>query len=268
MDEFSPQTAGILRVVKDEHEHEPILRARHRDLGDTFLKTPQLSSNFIAQTWAETQLIDKKFVIDSPVPKQLSDQVVSCPGGSLEDRDLVYNEFSHCRYTAATCDAESFEPSGYKLRPLHYRQPRRIEICIVITVYNEDQYLLARSLQTVFENVKHLCSREDEETWGKDSWKNVVVCIIGDGVDSFNLASYSLLSVLGLYQEYVAVSAVAGAQTTAHIYEVCLYPCSKASLILHRSILLWQKSILTRRQTASRSHQECQARSRAKWSFV
>ena len=33
----------------------------------------------------------------------------------------------------------------------------------------------------VIKNIAHLCNIERSQTWGKDGWKKVVVCIISDG---------------------------------------------------------------------------------------
>lgn len=46
-------------------------------------------------------------------------------------------EFTHMRYTAATCDPNDFAAENYTLRPLLLDdQPRETELFIVMTMYN------------------------------------------------------------------------------------------------------------------------------------
>jgi chitin synthase len=86
-------------------------------------------------------------------------------------------------------------------------------------VYNEDDILLGRTLQTLMQNIKYLCNLKHEQ-WNKDGWKKIVVCIVGDGRRRFDLRAYSLLAALGLYQEGVAAEIVEDEETQARIYEV------------------------------------------------
>lgn len=69
----------------------------------------------------------------------------------------------------------------FTLRQVHYDPPRRTELFIVLTMYNEDEVLFTRSFQGVFKNIAHLCKRDRSKTWGKDGWKKVVVCVVSDG---------------------------------------------------------------------------------------
>lgn len=41
------------------------------------------------------------------------------------------------RYSAATCDPNDFRAEGFTLRQVHYDPPRRTELFIVMTMYNE-----------------------------------------------------------------------------------------------------------------------------------
>jgi chitin synthase len=93
------------------------------------------------------------------------------------------------------------------------------EIVIAVTVYNEDDVLLARTLRGILRNIKHLCEMEDHPFWGKDAWKKIVVCIVGDGRANFDPRSLSLLAALGLYQDGVSVQSVNNEQTQVHIFE-------------------------------------------------
>lgn len=128
-------------------------------------------------------------------------------------------EFSHMRYTAVTCGPSNFWRDGYILRPYHYPVKRSTELMIVITMYNEDDILLARTLKGVFKNIKHFESRTHSPVWGKDSWKKIVVCVVSDGRSKINERAQALLAALGVYQEGLAKSRIDDKKVKAHIYE-------------------------------------------------
>ena len=90
-------------------------------------------------------------------------------------------EYTHMRYTAATCDPAEFMKERFTLRQALYEQPRHTEIFIVITLYNENEVLFARTMHGVQKNIAHLCSRTRSKVWGKEGWRKVVVCIVADG---------------------------------------------------------------------------------------
>jgi chitin synthase len=113
-------------------------------------------------------------------------------------------EFTHMRYSAATCDPNNFKDSGFTLRQVHYDPPRRTELFIVMTMYNEDEELFCRTMHGVIKNVAHLCKRERSKTWGKEGWKKVVVCIVSDGRAKINSRTLSVIAAMGAYQEGVA----------------------------------------------------------------
>lgn len=75
------------------------------------------------------RLFHGNFVLDSPVPKKLLDMCAN----------RTEREFSYMRYSAATCDPNDFKDSGFTLRQVHYDPPRRTELFIVMTMYNEDE---------------------------------------------------------------------------------------------------------------------------------
>ncbi|KAG6805458.1 hypothetical protein H0H92_015299, partial [Tricholoma furcatifolium] len=104
------------------------------------------------------------FVLDSEVPSKLLDMC------ALRTKC----EFTHMRYSAATCDPNDFKSSSFTLRQIHYNPPRRTELFIVMTMYNEDKELFCRTMHGVIKNIAHLCKRERSKTWGKDGWKKVV----------------------------------------------------------------------------------------------
>jgi chitin synthase len=123
------------------------------------------------------------------------------------------------RYSAATCDPNDFKDDGFTLRQVHYDPPRRTELFIVMTMYNEDEELFTRSMHGVIKNVAHLCKRDRSKTWGKDGWKKVVVCIVSDGRAKVNSRTLSVIAAMGCYQEGIAKTKIGERDVTAHIYE-------------------------------------------------
>jgi chitin synthase len=133
-------------------------------------------------------------VHDVPVPSKLLDMCAL-----RTDR-----EFTHLRYSAATCDPNDFKSEGFTLRQVGYDPPRRTELFIVMTMYDEDEELFCRTMPGVMKNTAHLCKRERSKTWGKEGWKKVVVCIVSDGRLKMSARTLSVLAVMGVYQEDVA----------------------------------------------------------------
>jgi hypothetical protein len=113
-------------------------------------------------------------------------------------------EFTHMRYSAATCDPNAFKDSGFTLRQVHYDPPRRTELFIVMTMYNEDEELFCRTMHGVIKNVAHLCKRDRSKTWGSEGWKKVVVCIVSDGRKKISARTLSVIATMGAYQEGIA----------------------------------------------------------------
>ncbi|ORX59812.1 chitin synthase 1 [Hesseltinella vesiculosa] len=127
-------------------------------------------------------------------------------------------EFCTTRYTAATCDPDDFVPHGYTLRQqLHPK--RTTEIHIVITMYNEDEILFARTMYGVMQNISYLCGLKKHKTWGPDSWKKVVVTIVADGRKKIHPRVLYVLAAMGIYQEGLAKNIVDDQAVAAHIYE-------------------------------------------------
>ncbi|ETN41417.1 chitin synthase 2 [Cyphellophora europaea CBS 101466] len=164
------------------------------------------------KTVKEVPLFEGNLVLDCPVPPRLLSQV---PHVQPPERD----EFTHMRYSAATCDPNDFFERRFTLRQRLFRQPRHTELFIVVTMYNEDEFLFARTMIGVFKNIEYLCSRTSSKTWGKDAWKKVVVCIVSDGRAKINPRTRAVLAGLGVYQDGIAKQRVDDKDVTAHIYE-------------------------------------------------
>lgn len=163
------------------------------------------------KTVKRVELYHGNLVLDCKVPTKL---LAMCP--QKDDR-----EFTHMRYTAATCDPNDFKQERYTLRQVLYEPARRTELFIVMTMYNEDDQLFTRTMHGVMRNVQHLCSRERSKTWGKDGWKKVVICIVSDGRSKINSRTLSVLAAMGVYQDGVAKNVDVGTQPgTSSIYRL------------------------------------------------
>ncbi|BGP49869.1 Chitin synthase 4 [Rhodotorula kratochvilovae] len=161
------------------------------------------------KTVKRVQLTQGNLVLDCQVPPKLLER---CPRKDSR-------EFTHMRYTAATCDPDDFLNEKYALRQILYETPRRTELFVVLTMYNEDETLFCRTMHGVMKNIQHLCSRKKSRTWGENGWQKVVVCIVSDGRAKINARTLSVLAAMGVYQDGVAKNVVAGKPVTAHIYE-------------------------------------------------
>lgn len=198
-----------------EDDHQPILPGHTPTPDDTesgyfpsSAPTPQPQIKRW-KTVKKVELYKGNLVLDCPVPKKL---LTLCP--LKEER-----EFTHMRYTAATCDPSEFLEERFTLRQKLFAKPRNTELFIVVTMYNEDELLFGRTMSGVFKNINFLCGRTRSTTWGKDAWKKVVVCVVSDGRGKINPRTRSVLAGMGCYQEGIAKSSVNNKDVTAHIYE-------------------------------------------------
>ena len=90
--------------------------------------------------------------VDHPVPSAIKNAIQKKYRDDLEGGS---EEFSHMRYTAATCDPDEYTlKNGYNLRPAMYN--RHTELLIAITYYNEDKQLTARTLHGVMQNIRDI----------------------------------------------------------------------------------------------------------------
>ncbi|KAI9510939.1 chitin synthase-domain-containing protein [Russula earlei] len=151
-------------------------------------------------------LTNGNLVLDLPVPPKLVLPRVGQP------------EVMKTRYTAVTCDPDDFEKNGHFLR--QNQMNRRTELFICITMYNEDEILFCRTLYGVMRNIAHLCTRKNSHTWGVESWKKVVVCIVADGRRKIHPRVLDCLTLLGVYQPGGHMRNVINhKQVTAHLFE-------------------------------------------------
>lgn len=166
------------------------------------------------KTVKEVQLFNGNLVLDCPVPPRLLNQVEHA---QPPERD----EFTHMRYSAATCDPSEFYNERFTLRQRLFAKPRHTELFIVVTMYNEEDELFARTMSGVIKNIEYMNSRTSSKTWGKDAWKKIVVCVVSDGRAKINPRTRAVLAAMGVYQDGIAKQQVNGKDVTAHLYEVC-----------------------------------------------
>jgi chitin synthase len=167
------------------------------------------------KTVKEVQLFNGNLVLDCPIPPRLLNQV---PHADPPERD----EFTHMRYSAATCDPSEFFQERFTLRQKLFAKPRHTELFIVVTMYNEEDELFARTMIGVIKNIEYMNSRTNSKTWGKDAWKKIVVCVVSDGRAKINPRTRAVLAAMGVYQDGIAKQYVNKKEVTAHIYEVGL----------------------------------------------
>ncbi|KAF4977789.1 hypothetical protein FZEAL_5755 [Fusarium zealandicum] len=195
----------------DDPAHRPMLP--HQDSGahsEPYQDQPQLGGGIKRwKTVKQVKLYRGNLVLDCPVPSLLLDRI------SHGERD----EFTHMRYSAATCDPNDFYDRDFTLRQRLFSKPRHTELFIVVTMYNEDDVLFARTMMGVFKNIEYMCNRPNSKTWGKDAWKKIVVCVVSDGRAKISPRTRALLAGMGVYQEGIAKQQVNEVDVTAHIYE-------------------------------------------------
>ena len=155
----------------------------------------------------QVKLVRGNLVLDCPIPTKLY--------SFLPRRDL--DEFVYMRYSACTADPDEFAESGFTIRPAIY--DRGTELCVCITMYNEDEILFTRTLHAVFKNIAYLCQRKRSKVWGPQGWKKVVVTIIADGRQKISPRVLDALAAMGVYQDGVAKNLVNGESVQAHVFE-------------------------------------------------
>ena len=154
---------------------------------------------------------------DYPVPSAIQNAVQAKYRNDLESGS---EEFTHLRYTAATCDPNDFTlKNGYNLRPAMYN--RHTELLIAITYYNEDKTLTSRTLHGVMQNIRDIVNIKKTEFWNKGgpAWQKIVVCLVFDGIDPCDKGTLDVLATIGIYQDGIMKRDIDGKETVAHIFE-------------------------------------------------
>ncbi|KXJ87709.1 glycosyltransferase family 2, chitin synthase [Microdochium bolleyi] len=214
-----PYTPNNETPFGDQHAYDyedpsrPMLETNdsHAQGGEPYRDVPRPAGQGLKRwkTVKQVLLYRGNLVLDCPIPPRLLTQL---PHG---ERD----EFTHMRYTAATCDPNDFFEENFTLRQKLFSKPRHTELFIVVTMYNEDDILFARTMIGVFKNIEYMCNRKESKSWGPDAWKKIVVCVVSDGRAKINKRTQALLAGMGVYQEGIAKQQVNDKPVTAHIYE-------------------------------------------------
>ncbi|KPV74975.1 glycosyltransferase family 2 protein [Rhodotorula graminis WP1] len=192
---------------------------------------------FPSQAWKQRQVINPRraqtkkvkltqgnYIVEHPVPTAVRNaNLASNPHGGP-------TEFSHLRYTAATCDPNDFTAAnGYSLRASSYG--RETDLLVCITAYNENKILLARTLHGLMLNIRDMCRgkwsefRQKAERGGVEggrqgeAWKRIVVSLVFDGIDPADKNTLDVLATIGVYQDGIMQKSVDGKETVAHIFE-------------------------------------------------
>jgi len=197
----------------DPHQMPTPVEQSQHDVENAYNQPPPSAAPIRRwKTVKEVQLFKGNLVLDCPVPPRLLNQIdhVQPP-----ERD----EYTHMRYTAATCDPADFYDEQFTLRQKLFAKPRHTELFIVVTMYNEEDELFARTMMGVIKNIEFMNSRNSSKTWGKDAWKKIVVCVVSDGRAKINPRTRAVLAAMGVYQDGIAKQQVNGKDVTAHIYE-------------------------------------------------
>ncbi|KAG6814208.1 Chitin synthase, class 1 [Tricholoma furcatifolium] len=166
----------------------------------------------------KVKLTNGNFIAEYPVPTP----VVSAIEAKWSSTNTT--EFSHMRYTAATCDPDDFtEANGWSLRTKKYN--RETELLIAVTSYNEDKTLYARTLHGVMLNIRDICKTKQSKYWrrhteeGNPAWQKITVALIVDGLEPMDKSVLDILATVGVYQDGVMKKQIDGKDTVAHIFE-------------------------------------------------
>ena len=168
----------------------------------------------------KVKLTKGNWIVDHRVPTAIKNSVE--PKWAQGSRT---KEFSHMRYTAATCDPDEFTlENGWSLRTSS-QYGRDTELLIAITYYNEDKILLSRTLHGVMLNIRDICKNKGSKFWrrsaeeGRPGWQRIVVCLVFDGIDPCDKEVLDVLATVGVYQDGIMKRKVDGKDTVAHIFE-------------------------------------------------
>ncbi|CDK28471.1 unnamed protein product [Kuraishia capsulata CBS 1993] len=212
------------RIPEDHYEeddepaekevHDPF--AEQEDYLDEYMDLdpvqPQVVSAEPVRTTRQVRMVNGNLILDCPV----SDILLSKYQAELTEKD---REFLFMRFQACTSEPAGFEAKNFSLRQRFYSRPRTTELMIVVTMYNESEIHLARTLKGIFKNIRYLQSLKHSSVWGPDAWQKIVVCIVSDGRTKINPRARALLAALGLYQDGFAKNQVNEDKVKSHIYE-------------------------------------------------
>ncbi|KAI0034078.1 glycosyltransferase family 2 protein [Vararia minispora EC-137] len=188
------------------------------------------TSNGVDSAWRRRQTIKRgvtkkvkltngNFITEYPVPTPVFSAIESKWSSNVNT-----TEFSHMRYSAATCDPDDFtEANGWSLRTKMYN--RETELLIAVTSYNEDKTLYARTLHGVMLNIRDICKTKQSKYWrrsaeeGVPGWQRITVALIVDGLEPMDKTVLDILATVGVYQDGIMKKQIDGKDIVAHIFE-------------------------------------------------
>jgi hypothetical protein len=114
---------------------------------------------------------------------------------------------------------------------------RHTEVLIVVTAYNEDKVLTARTLHGVMQNIRDIVNLKKSEFWNKGgpAWQKIVVCLVFDGIDPCDKGTLDILATIGIYQDGIMKRDIDGKETSAHIVGEILDHFGKETLLTGNS---------------------------------
>jgi chitin synthase len=195
-----------------DDDSQPMLEQQQYNASSDSIPVPEEVPRWA--TIKTVSLYRGNLVLNCPVPMKLYSSL------SVEQQEQK-EEMKSMRYSAATCDPANFVSNRFTLRQKLFATPRDTELFIVITMYNEEDFLLARTLVGVFQNINYMEKSRKKDMWGEGSWKKIVVCIVSDGAAKINQKAKALLAALGVYQADIEKGTINDVKTVAHIFEVC-----------------------------------------------
>ena len=128
------------------------------------------------------------------------------------------DQFTSLRYTAVVSKKPiQFTPDGYRLQS--FEKGYRIKCFTVITMYNEDEKELERTLRGVCLNLQHMV-----QVQGPDFWKKFCVCVVSDGRVKANKGTLEYAEAQGFFDQNLMDESVAKMEEgelkpTMHLFE-------------------------------------------------
>ncbi|OSC98981.1 glycosyltransferase family 2 protein [Trametes coccinea BRFM310] len=232
LDQYDDEESEKLPLNRGTGATYPPAQFDPNSYGDPYsrpISVASTSSGGVESQWRRRQTIKRgvtrkvkltkgNFITEYPVPSPVFSAI------EPKWQNSKTTEFSHMRYTAATCDPDDFsEANGYSLRTKMYN--RQTELLIAVTSYNEDKTLYARTLHGVMLNIRDICKTKQSKYWrrsaeeGVPGWQKITVALIVDGLEPMDKTVLDILATVGVYQDGVMKKQVDGKETVAHIFE-------------------------------------------------
>ncbi|CCA69341.1 related to chitin synthase [Serendipita indica DSM 11827] len=243
LQDFGPvdhdSTTGHGRYQHDETDENQPLNAGANFTGGFYpppnsagmgMPSPTTTAASVNASWRNRQTIKRgktkkvkltrgNFITEYPVPTPVSNAIEAKWKGATTS-----TEFTHMRYSAATCDPDEYtRDNGWTFRQVLYNRPT--ELLIAVTSYNEDKTLYSRTLHGVMLNIRDICKTKQSKYWRKSQeegipgWQRITVALIVDGLKVMDKTVLDILATIGVYQDGIMKQQVDGKDTVAHIFE-------------------------------------------------